>query len=205
MWYCLGEIVRYYKRLWGEEGVPIPLRNHLKRIEKLSGVSCPTIWSRAYYSTLIQSYEPCLNKSASFPRESPTLHLSFFPFHRPALPPTLSAYAVSRRSTCRMQPIQFEVASESGSSSPRYIKDLRGSWSNSPPFDCLKWSARTSKPGWRLKGRRDWLKTRRLDASIGDNLGTLIDELKEKRTRMGRTLRLSVTVLLQAVLRREEN
>lgn len=43
------------------------------------------------------------------------------------------------------------------------------------------------------------------DASIGDNLGTLIDELKEKRTRMGRTLRLSVTVLLQAVLRREEN
>lgn len=78
------------------ERVPIPWRNHLEWIEK--GVRCvsrPTIWSRAYYSPLIQSHEPWLNKSASFPRESPPLHLSFFPFHGfcpppPSLPQSLT-------------------------------------------------------------------------------------------------------------------
>lgn len=54
-------------------------------VEEVSGVSRRTIWSRAYYSALIQSHCPCLNKSASFPRGSPILYLSFFPFHGPAL------------------------------------------------------------------------------------------------------------------------
>lgn len=112
----------------GLEGVPIPRRNHLVEwIEKgVRYVSRPTIWSRAYYSPLIQSHEPWLNKSASFPRESPPLHLSFFPFHGLShpLPPIPN---LSHHYTCRMRSIQFEVASEGRSSSWRYIKDLRGS------------------------------------------------------------------------------
>lgn len=70
----------------------------------------------------------------------------------PSLPPIPN---LSHHYTCRMRSIQFEVASENGSSSWRYIKDLRGSWSNSSSsFDCLKWSVRTSKLRRRLKGER---------------------------------------------------
>ena len=178
-----------------DEGVPIPSRNHLEWMEKVSGVSRPTIWSRAYYSTLIQSHGPCLNKSASFPRESPALHLSFFPFHGSALSPSPSPHSPLSiplpNATPFLSVVPFLAVlpaecsrfnskwlPRSGSSSSRYIKDLRGSWSNSPGFDCLKWSARTSKlVRGGSKGRGDWLATCRLSESNDEDSRPLIDKL----------------------------
>lgn len=72
-----------YRGRRGAISVAIPSAGaHRACREKVSGASRRTIWSRAYYSALIQSRGPWLNKSTSFPRESATLRLFFPPISR---------------------------------------------------------------------------------------------------------------------------